>query len=417
MVRPSSGRSGERNSDSKKPHQETKRSSAVRKEQNKNASRIYRERRKQKLALLEQLLVKENNQAQRQEEEESTTPTTGKTAPAEQGVAQTIPSLSSASPAPSTYADLSFNSPWPVSTNDAVWGLSPAPHILDSSPLFLFGHHEAGDLGDSGNRAGGWPSPQPRDPSSAMTPSSLLSPLFSGPQEDAQPPSTSSQYRSSEAKEIATTTDDDASQQRQQDESLGHFLNQLMNLRVPDVKKIIYVQQNGLFAALMDNTLAIGITDRQLLFTDDATSPFNKDWAGSSRGSIQLSEVKSKFSAAPRDLQPVDSQITVEHHIYLDIIPFPSFRERALEALTCDPPLFDEDELCYDICNREGLVVWGSQGNDQGMDACRPWDMRSWEPKPWFLRKYHFLAGGWEDEMWRTARWWHTMRSERIVGP
>lgn len=189
-----------------------------------------------------------------------------------------------------------------------------------------------------------------------------------------------------------------------------------MGLKVPDVKKVIYVQQSGLFAAIMDNTLAIGIMDRQLLFKDDTDSPFNREWV-ESKGSIQLSEVKSKFSATPKDLQPVDIQITDKHHIYLDTIPFPLFRERALKALACDPPLFDEDELCYDICNREGLVVWGSQGNDQGMDACRPWDMRSWEPKPWFLRKYHFLAGGWEDEMWKAARWWHTMRSERISGP
>lgn len=193
-------------------------------------------------------------------------------------------------------------------------------------------------------------------------------------------------------------------------------MDHIMSLRVPEISRAIYVKQNGLFAAILDNTLAVGLTNRQLFFDDDATSPFNRDWM-ESKGSIQLSYVRSKFAATPRDLQPVDVQIMVEHHIYLDVIPFPSFRERALEALARDPLLLDEDELCYDITNREGLVVWGSQGNDQGMGACRPWDMRSWEPKPWFLRKYHFLTGVWDDEMWRAARWWHSMRNERILSP
>lgn len=187
---------------------------------------------------------------------------------------------------------------------------------------------------------------------------------------------------------------------------------------MPDVKQVIFVQQNALFAAVMDNTLAIGVMNGpQAIFNDEAGSPFNKDWM-ESKGSMQLADIRSKFSGAPRDLQPVDVQITVEHHVYLDVIPFPSFRERALKAIAHDPPLFDEDELCCDICSNEGLIIWGSQGNNQGMDACRPWDMRSWEPKPWFLKKYHFLVGGWEDEMWRAARWWHMMRNERIAtGP
>lgn len=193
-------------------------------------------------------------------------------------------------------------------------------------------------------------------------------------------------------------------------------MQHLMNLRIPDCKQVIFVQQSGLFAAVMDNTLAIGVMNGpQAIFDDDSGSPFNRDWV-ESKGSMQLADIRSKFSGAPRDLQPVDVQITVEHHVYLDVIPFPAFRERALKAIAHDPPLFDEDELCYDICNLEGLIVWGSQGNNRGMEACRPWDMRSWEPKPWFLRKYHFLAGGWEDEMWRAARWWHMMRNEKIAG-
>lgn len=197
-----------------------------------------------------------------------------------------------------------------------------------------------------------------------------------------------------------------------------------MSLRTSTVQRAIYVEQNSLYAAVMDNTLAIGcLQGMQLLFSEDGASPFNKDWsvaaASKGPGSQLLSHIKSQFAAVPEDLRPVDEQITIEHHIYLDVLPFPSFRQRALKALVQDPPLFDEDELCADISTHSGLVVWGSLGNNKGMEACRSWDMRSWEPQPWFLRKYWFLVGGWEDEMWKASRWWHAVRNERIgtAGP
>ena len=69
--------------------------------------------------------------------------------------------------------------------------------------------------------------------------------------------------------------------------------------------------------------------------------------------------------------------------------------------------------MCDDF-RRDGMIVWGSQGNGMGMGACTPWDMRSWEPQLWFLKKYWFLVGGWDDELWKAARWWHTMRNEKL---
>ncbi len=99
------------------------------------------------------------------------------------------------------------------------------------------------------------------------------------------------------------------------------------------------------------------------------------------------------------------------------MIPFATFRERAVAALECEPPLFDESEMCDDMC-KDALVCWGSDGSGQrgsgGMAAGVPWDVRSWEPKPWFLKKYWFLVGDWDDEMWSSARWWHAMRNETL---
>ncbi|ROW16096.1 hypothetical protein VPNG_01946 [Cytospora leucostoma] len=453
MVGPAGGRMGSDPSEQQYDHspsapQETKRNSAIRKQQNKNASRTYRERRKQKLALLEQLLEGGDSQAlpgkSSQEESDPIAPSVSHrqesnsqaiSDPGDSTVPGGVSAESTASPgllnrsigtaevAPSALGDFSFDSPWPVpfGFNDPVWHLammrqatssSAAPSI--SEPLGLasglssvFGHG-TGILGSDGSSGG----PRPRAATSATTLGQTRPLLESQGQSSAhllQSPSTPQDRN--KAKELA-----EALSQRQQGEGLGPFMDHLMSLRVPAISRVIYVKQNGLFAATLDNTLALGLTNRQSYFDDDGTSPFNRDWM-ESKGSIRLSDVRSKFAGTPRDLQPVDIQITVKHHIYLDVIPFPSFRERALEALARETPLLDEEELCYDITNREGLVVWGSQGNDQGMDACRPWDMRSWEPSPWFLRKYHFLTGGWDDEMWKAARWWHSMRNERILGP
>jgi len=169
-------------------------------------------------------------------------------------------------------------------------------------------------------------------------------------------------------------------------------------------------------------------------------------------GQQQIAEARLRFSATPQDLQPVDDQLIIEHHPYLvrlpyplhegsmtlpvswpllhpvcvaltrmlqDIIPFPSFRSRALQALACEPPLFDEEEMCHDM-RRDALIVWGSQGQKDSspskvdMGAAMPWDKRSWEPQVWFLKKYWFLVGGVDDEMWRAARWWHDMRNEKL---
>ncbi len=84
-----------------------------------------------------------------------------------------------------------------------------------------------------------------------------------------------------------------------------------------------------------------------------------------------------------------------------------------MASISSSPPIIDEDDLCHDLL-QDGLVCWGGKDNPRGMAASAPWDARSWEPKVWFLRKYWFLVGGWNDEMWSSARWWHAMRGEKL---
>lgn len=382
-------------------------------------------------------------------------PVSGLTDSGEEDMAQLVQASASSDPLsedvdtldPLAMDGLSFDGSWPIPSNNPGWGFAVNQDGLSD---VVEAHLDPPTLAPSNSSTLGgigseqWPSTeetlepiqslQDRDPPAAMTfhqaniffttPGHQQSKFFlepptserrskgtAYPSEAESPPSSS---KTSTTMVPSTRSAASTPCSLPGEDSLGEFMQHLMNLRVPDVKQVLFVQQTQLFAAVMDNTLAIGVMNGpEAIFADESGSPFNKDWV-SSKGSIQLSQIRSKFSGAPRDLQPVDVQITVEHHVYLDVIPFPSFRDRALRAIAQDPPLLDEDDLCRDICSNEGLVVWGSQGNSRGMEAARPWDMRSWEPKPWFLRKYHFLVGGWEDEMWRAARWWHMMRNERI---
>ncbi|KAI5465922.1 hypothetical protein BGZ63DRAFT_420456 [Mariannaea sp. PMI_226] len=172
-----------------------------------------------------------------------------------------------------------------------------------------------------------------------------------------------------------------------------------------------YVMNSGLFSALFANCYALGMTDLGSLLTDDGWSIFGLG-PEIAYHPTQLSVVRAKFRNITPALRPCDKQLTFPHHPYIDIFPFKTFRERILEALDHDPPLIDEDILCQDLLT--GLTCWGSQQNTLGMEATVPWDARSWEPRIWFLQKYRNLVGGWDDEMWKGARWWHSMRGERI---
>lgn len=71
-----------------------------------------------------------------------------------------------------------------------------------------------------------------------------------------------------------------------------------------------------------------------------------------------------------------------------------------------------------------GLICWGGAGvgkrdrNNNNSTARNhlssgaPWDHRSWEAKPWFLRKYWVLLGGEEGELVRQSEWWRGVRGE-----
>lgn len=65
-------------------------------------------------------------------------------------------------------------------------------------------------------------------------------------------------------------------------------------------------------------------------------------------------------------MRPTLEQLTISHHPYLDIIPWPSFRARAIVASSATPPLIEEADLCLDLlsngiyCRRvDGIFLSG----------------------------------------------------------
>jgi hypothetical protein len=89
-----------------------------------------------------------------------------------------------------------------------------------------------------------------------------------------------------------------------------------------------------------------------------------------------LNTILATYNAkAIRNLRPTAAQILHKHHPWLDIIPFPSIRERTLTLASLSPPLVDMNELQNDIFLNDGLFCWKSDGK---RGDGQPWDLRSW---------------------------------------
>lgn len=127
---------------------------------------------------------------------------------------------------------------------------------------------------------------------------------------------------------------------------------------------------------------------------------------------------KENFDDITPHLRPTVAQIRHRHHPYLDVLPFPTLRERIIEACSLESPLLDEEDLCDDL-QKEGLICWGSYLGDgnRATGSGAPWDYRSWEAQPWFLKKWWFFVGGSHGELFQQTQWWHKMRGDRLVAP
>jgi hypothetical protein len=144
------------------------------------------------------------------------------------------------------------------------------------------------------------------------------------------------------------------------------------------------------------------------LYRDGCPSPFYRPRPDSAE---DIRSAVAKMSArVPEHLKPTPPQVLCPHHPYLDLLPFPILRARAIALTSRNPPLINLAELKSDILN-DGLICWHTSGSETG----QPWDMKSWEAAPWFLRKWSVLVGGEEEEVWKQTMWWRELRGEEKI--
>ncbi|KAF7595190.1 hypothetical protein BBP40_006934 [Aspergillus hancockii] len=166
-------------------------------------------------------------------------------------------------------------------------------------------------------------------------------------------------------------------------------------------------------SALYTLGMHIGITE-EMLCSDDSLSPFFRFSKDDMIKASMVYTVQRIFKTLKPDLRPTREQITVQHHPYIDILPFPTLRNN----LITHQGEVDEDEFFHDMLT--GLVCWGGAGigkkdreiSTGSASTGTPWDVRSWEARGWFLKKYWTLLGGEDGELVRQSEWWRSIRGE-----
>lgn len=171
------------------------------------------------------------------------------------------------------------------------------------------------------------------------------------------------------------------------------------------------IKQFSIIAALRANAELLGLTFEEI--TNPATeSPlFSGAIAAESRQARQFAQLQ----VLKLDLRPTDAQTQIAHHPYVDLIPCPIFRQRFIHLASMHPPMIDQREFCMDL-GKDGLICWGSYrgSRNEVTGSGAPWDIRSWEAQPWFLKKWWLLLGGAEGGFFQQTRWWYEVRGERL---
>lgn len=97
-------------------------------------------------------------------------------------------------------------------------------------------------------------------------------------------------------------------------------------------------------------------------------------------------QTTARHPSIPPDLQPTLAQVLIPHPPYLDLLPFPAFREKAIVLGGMGGGgIVDPWELKRDVF-MDGVVYRRDRGGV-------PWEGASWEARGWFVRKWRVLVG------------------------
>lgn len=158
------------------------------------------------------------------------------------------------------------------------------------------------------------------------------------------------------------------------------------------------------FTAYSQIAICLGIT-LQDLTSAKYSSPFYRATTAADDPKALLA--KAAIPSLPAHLQPTLPQILFPHNAYIDLLPFPILRARAISLAMTTPPLINSRELKMDIL-RDGLICWDTGNGNRYGESC---DISSWEASPWFLKKWRMLLDGEDGEIWNQSVWWQRLRN------
>ena len=163
-------------------------------------------------------------------------------------------------------------------------------------------------------------------------------------------------------------------------------------LGAPNLDHLITLSRVNVQRAVMENILAVGM-NMEWMIDDDSISLFNL-----------FRPPPIPTDHIPRSLRPTHVQLSIPHHPWLDVFPFPSMRDNLISW----SHHFDDEDLCRDLMgfwdthdSHATLLVWGT-----------PHDPHNWEVTPGFLAKWGWLLRGCS-ELLASSNRWRAKRGER----
>ena len=164
----------------------------------------------------------------------------------------------------------------------------------------------------------------------------------------------------------------------------------------------------NIYRAFESNFKTLGLTIQEIA-QHDMISRFNsitlEDGVLESLGSVEAAPLQTPQTMhLPPALRPTLLQVSVIHHPWIDVFPFPGLRENLLRA----GHSYDPDQLCLSIMGSgeglgdNGVLVWGE-----------PWDPSNWEITENLAYGWAWMFEGCADVIHSTNTW----RSKRGLLP
>ncbi|KAH6886831.1 hypothetical protein B0T10DRAFT_515671 [Thelonectria olida] len=166
-------------------------------------------------------------------------------------------------------------------------------------------------------------------------------------------------------------------------------------MKTPRLSELPFLITLNINIAMAKNALQMGFRP-DILCVEDIVSPFNQS------GPLRYS------ASCPQNLEPTAVQKKIMHHPWLDVFPFPRFRDNVIQAVAAN--VMDDDDLCADIAEmnydgteRPSLIIWG--------EPCSP---SGWEASVSFIRKWGWLLQDCPEVLEATNRWRECRGEKRL---